>query len=142
MLLKARFEGSKLLKKLVCLMGETSFELITNTDYLKKLTGQDLIRAEFKGKNCFDFRNYAKLIMATNSLPPTSDKTIGFYRRWKIIDFINIFPEETDVLFNVSDEEYKNLSLKCLNIAKNLWKHRKFTNEGDFERRKEIYKHL
>jgi len=139
MLLKARFEGSKLLKKLVCLMGETSFELITNTDYLKKLTGQDLIRAEFKGKNCFDFRNYAKLIMATNSLPPTSDKTIGFYRRWKIIDFINIFPEETDVLFNVSDEEYKNLSLKCLNIAKNLWKHRKFTNEGDFERRKEIY---
>jgi len=53
LLLKQRFEGSKLYKKLVCLMGETSFDLITNTDYLKKLSGEDMVRAEFKGKNGF-----------------------------------------------------------------------------------------
>lgn len=139
MLLKGRFEGSKLLKKLVCLMGEINFDLITNTDFLKKLTGEDLIRAEFKGKDCFDFNNYAKLIMATNSLPPTADKTIGFYRRWKIIPFDNKFDEEKDVLFNVLDEEYENLALKCLNIAKKLWKKRIFINDGDFEERKRRY---
>ena len=139
LLMTQRFEGSKLLKKLACLMGETNFTQISNTDYLKKLTGEDLVRAEFKGKNCFDFRNYAKLIIATNSLPPTADKTDGFYRRWKIIDFPNKFSKERDVLFNVSDEEYKNLCLKCLNIVKRLYKERTFTNDGDFEKRKKRY---
>jgi len=139
LLLTQRFEGGKLLKKLVCLIGETNFNIINNTDFLKKLTGQDLVRAEFKGKDCFDFRNYAKLIMATNSLPPTSDKTMGFYRRWKIIEFPNKFISETDVLINVLDEEYENLALKCLNILKKLWNHRVFTNEGDFEERKRVY---
>ena len=139
LLLKTRFEGSKLLKKLVCLMGETHFDMISNTDFLKKVTGQDLVRAEFKGKDGFDFRNYAKLIIATNSLPPTADKTTGFYRRWKILEFPNKFDKETDVLFNVSDEEYENLALKCLNLAKKLWRERLFTNDGDFEERKKNY---
>jgi putative DNA primase/helicase len=139
LLLKERFEGSKLLKKLVCLVGETSFNLITNTDFLKKLSGEDLIRCEFKGKDGFDFRNYAKLIMATNSLPPTADKTEGFYRRWKIIDFSNKFLVEKDVISEISEEEFRNLSLKCLNIAKKLWKDRIFTNDGSFEERKQRY---
>ena len=139
MLLKGRFEGSKLLKKLVCLMGETSFKLITDTDFLKKLTGEDLIRAEFKGKPTFDFKNYAKLIIATNSLPPTADKTVGFYRRWKIIEFPNSFNEESDIIGNIPNSEYKNLALKCLNIAKKIWEIRKFTNDGNFEARAKIY---
>ena len=120
-------------------MGETNFNIIQNTDYLKKLTGQDLVRAEFKGKDCFDFRNYAKLIMATNSIPPTADKTIGFYRRWKIIDFPNKFAVEKDILKDISPREYENLALKCLNIAKKLWIDRVFTNEGDFEERERVY---
>jgi len=139
LLLKQRFEGSKLYKKLVCLMGETSFDLITNTDYLKKLSGEDMVRAEFKGKNGFDFRNYAKLIMATNSLPPTADKTIGFYRRWKIIKFPNKFDKETDILINVLEEEYENLALKCFGIVKKLWEKRVFTNDGTFETRRKDY---
>jgi len=139
LLMRQRFEGSKLYGKLVCLMGETNFNLISNTDYLKKLTGQDLIRAEFKGKDGFDFRNYAKLIMATNSLPPTADKTEGFYRRWKINEWNNKFFQEKNVLKKIPKEEYNNLALKCLNLAKNLWKTRKFENEGDFEQRKKIY---
>ena len=139
LLLKERFEGSKLLKKLVCLIGETNFNIINNTDFLKKLTGQDMIRCEFKGKDIFDFRNYAKLIMATNSLPPTGDKTEGFYRRWKIIDFPNQFDVEKDVLSSIPEEEYENLAFKCLRIVKRLWKERIFTNDGDFEKRKKRY---
>jgi putative DNA primase/helicase len=139
MLMNERFEGSKLYKKLVCLMGETTFNLITNTDFLKKLTGEDLVRAEFKGKNPFDFLNYSKLIMATNSLPPTADKTEGFYRRWKIIKFPNKFDKEIDILHNILDEEYENLTKKCYNILKQLWKDRLFTNDGSFDERKQIY---
>jgi len=139
LLMKERFEGSRLLNKQVCIIGETNFNLLTNTDFLKKLSGEDTIRCEFKGKNSFDFQNYAKLIMATNSLPPTADKTDGFYRRWKIIDFSNKFPKEKDVLKEIEDIEFENLSLKCLNIAKKLWVNREFSNDGNFESRKRNY---
>ncbi len=139
LLMKERFEGSKLLNKLVCLIGETNFNLISNTDFLKKLTGEDLVRCEFKGKDSFDFRNYAKLIMATNSLPPTADKTDGFYRRWKIIKFDKKFLKEKDVLSKIPEEEYNNLALKCFNICKKLWIERVFSNDGDFEDRRKRY---
>jgi len=121
------------------LIGETNFNIINNTDFLKKLSGQDTIRCEFKGKDSFDFRNYAKLIMATNSLTPTADKTIVFYRRWKIIDFQNKFDKEEDVLSRIPEEEYENLAFKSLEISKRLWKERIFTNDGDFEERKKRY---
>ncbi len=139
LLLKERFEGSKLYKKLVCLIGETNFNLISNTDFLKKVTGEDMVRCEFKGKDGFDFRNYAKIVMATNSIPPTADKTDGFYRRWKIIDFHHKFKIEKDVFSEITDEEFENLALKCLNIAKRLWNERIFTNDGTFEERKQRY---
>jgi len=139
LLMKERFEGSKLYKKSVCLMGETNFTLISNTDFLKRLTGEDLVRCEFKGKDSFDFLNYAKLIIATNNLPPTADKTEGFYRRWKIIEFIGRFLKELDVLKNITEEEIQNLIKKCLRIASQLWDGREFTNDGTFEDRRKAY---
>ena len=138
-IMKERFEGSKLLNKLVCMIGETNFELITNTSYLKNLTGEDLVRCEFKGKDGFDFVNYAKIVMATNSLPPTADKTEGYYRRWKRIKFPNKFEKEKEVLKEIPKKEYENLSRKCLKIVKRLWKERMFTNDGTFEDRKKAY---
>jgi len=138
-LMAGRFEGSALYKKLVCLMGETHFSTFKRTDTIKSMTGEDRIPCEFKNKDRFDFENYAKLIMATNSLPMTIDKTDGFYRRWKIIDFKNKFEKEKDVLDIVPDFEYENLALKCLNIVKRLWVERIFTNDGDFKDRKKKY---
>jgi len=138
-LMKIRFEGSKLYKKLVCLMGETSFGTLTQTDYIKGLSGEDKMRIEFKGKNGFDAVNNAKLIIATNSLPATADKTDGFYRRWKIINFDNKFKVEKDVLADIPKEEYNNLATKCFRILQEMWKNRIFTNDGNFEDRKSNY---
>jgi len=120
-LMKVRFEGSKLYKKLVCLMGETNFGTLKTTEYIKGLSGEDKLRIEFKGKDGFDAVNYAKLILATNSLPATADKTDGFYRRWKIINFNNKFPEEKDVLSIIPKEEYNNLAKKCFRILQEMW---------------------
>src|SRR3972149_4984489 len=138
-LISNRFAGAKLFKRLVCIMGETNFNTLSKTDYLKKLSGEDIIDGEIKNKDLFNFDNYAKLIMATNSLPMTTDKTEGFYRRWKIIDFPNKFDKEIDILKDIPSEEYSNLALKCLTISKKLWKDRIFTNEGDIESRKRLY---
>jgi len=138
-LMKVRFEGSKLYKKLVCLMGETNFGTLTQTDYIKGLSGEDKMRIEFKGKDGFDAVNNAKLILSTNSLPATNDKTVGFYRRWKIINFNNQFKKEKDVLKEIPKEEYNNLAKKCFRILQEMWVKRIFTNDGNFEERKANY---
>lgn len=138
-LLQSRFEVSRLHKKLVCQMGETNFNEMNKTSILKKLSGGDLIGFEYKGKDPFEELNYAKIIIATNNLPTTSDKTIGFYRRWILIDFPNTFSEKKDILAEIPIEEYKNLALKSIVLLRGVLETRKFTNEGTIEERIERY---
>jgi len=138
-LLDSRFEKAKLYRKLVCLMGETNFKLLEKTSILKKLCGGDLIGFEFKNKTPFDARNYAKIMISTNSLPGTTDKTDGFYRRWLIMDFPNKFTEDKDILSEIPDIEYNNLCNKITKILPELISTRKFHNEGDYEERMKRY---
>jgi len=138
-LLSSRFEVTRLYKKLVCIMGETNFNEMNKTSIIKKLTGQDTIGFEYKNKTPFSDVNYAKILIATNNLPTTSDKTIGFYRRWLIIDFPNRFSEQKDILDDIPEEEYNSLALKCTIILKDLLESRKFHNEGSVEDRQKKY---
>ena len=138
-LISSRFEVTKLHKKLVCIMGETNFAEISKTSIIKKLTGQDMMGFEYKNKTPFDDFNYAKIIIATNNLPATTDKTMGFYRRWCIIDFPNRFSEHKDILEEIPEEEYNILAVKSLIVLVDLMKDRKFHNEGTIEQRREKY---
>lgn len=138
-LIASRFEVTRLYKKLVCQMGETNFGEMSKTSMLKKLSGRDLIGFEYKNKTPFEEINYAKIIIATNNLPSTTDKTIGFYRRWMIVDFPNQFDEKKDILADIPEEEYNNLAAKSLDILIGLLKKREFTNEGSVEDRMKRY---
>lgn len=138
-LLTSRFEITRIYKKLVCIMGETNFAEISKTSIIKKLTGQDIIGFEYKNKTPFEGNNYAKIIIATNNLPTTTDKSIGFYRRWCIIDFPNRFSEKKDILKDIPNEEYESLALKSLSILKDLLERKEFTNEGTIEERAKKY---
>jgi len=138
-LLNSRFEVTRLHKKLVCQMGETNFSEMKKTSILKKLSGGDLLGFEYKNKDPFEDINYAKIIIATNNLPTTTDKTIGFYRRWMIIDFPNRFSEKTDILNQIPEEEMGCLALKCCMILKEIIDNREFTNEGSVEERMQKY---
>lgn len=138
-LLKNRFEITKLHKKLVCIMGETNFNELNQTSILKRLTGQDRIGFEYKNKNPFDDYNYAKILIATNNLPTTTDKSIGFYRRWLIIDFSNVFSEKKDILDEIPEIEFNNLARKSMMILKDLMEKREFTNEGSIEHREKMF---
>lgn len=138
-LLKSRFEVTRLHKKLVCIMGETNFNELTQTSILKKLTGQDMIGFEYKNKTPFEDKNYAKILISTNNLPETTDKTIGFYRRWLIVDFPNRFSEAKEILDDIPKEEYENLGIKLVMILKDLLTDRKFDREGSIEERQKIY---
>lgn len=138
-LLNNRFESFKLYKKLACFMGETNFNKISNTSLLKKLSGQDLIGFEAKNKTPFDDKNYAKLIISSNGLPPSDDNSDGFYRRWIIIRFPNEFQEGKDILQTIPLEEYNNLARKVCNILPELLDRGLFTNQGTIEERKQRY---
>lgn len=138
-LLSSRFEVTRLHKKLVCMMGETNFNEMSKTSILKKLSGQDQIGFEYKNKTPFDDVNYAKIMMATNNLPTTTDKTTGFYRRWMIIDFPNKFSEKKDILVDIPEEEYSNLATNCLMLLSELLSNREFEKEGTLEERMKKY---
>lgn len=138
-LVQSRFEITRLYKKLVCMMGEANISQLDKTSYIKKLTGGDLINFEYKNKTPFTDTSYAKLLIATNNLPTTTDKTIGFYRRNLIIDFNKTFSEAKDILMDVPEEEYENLVLKCITILSELLKNRQFHNEGSIEERIKRY---
>jgi len=138
-LLDSRFESFKLYKKLVCLLGETNFGILNKTSLLKRLTGQDTIGYECKNKMPFDDMNYAKILIASNSLPTTADTSDGFWRRWLILDFPNIFPEGKDILKTIPNIEYENLANKVMGILKTLLSSGEFTKEGSIEERKEKY---
>lgn len=134
-----RFESSKLYKKLMCQMGEINSSIFKRTSLLKKLTGADLIGYEMKGKNGFDDYNYAKLIIATNKLPESTDKTVGFYARWMIVDFNNRFKENPNLLDCIPEEEYCSLSTKCLQVLRKLLVRGEFSNEGEISERAKRY---
>jgi len=135
----SRFEIFKLYKKLACMMGETNFGILSSTSILKKLVGGDVIGFEKKGKDPFDDYNYAKIIIASNSLPSTDDSSDGFMRRWHIIDFPNEFPEGKDIIATIPEKEYNNLAFKIGNIISNLIDKSAFNKQGTIEDRKEKY---
>lgn len=138
-LLTSRFESFKLFKKLVCVMGETNFGVMSKTSLLKKLTGEDLIGFEFKNKKPFDGYNYAKIVINSNSLPPSEDTSEGFYRRWMIVDFPNEFEEGKDIVKTIPEQEYNNLALKVTKLLPSLLEQGKLDKQGSIEDRKYKY---
>jgi len=138
-LLNSRFELTRLYKKLICIMGETNFNEIKKSSILKKLTGGDLIGFEYKNKDLINDYNYAKVLISTNNLPTTDDKSIGFYRRWFILDFPNQFTEKKDILKDIPEEEYECLATKCCLILKDILINREFHKQGSIDDRKERF---
>lgn len=134
-----RFESAKLWRKLVAVMGETNFNLLARTAIIKELSGEDLIDFERKFKEPWSGYNYALLFISTNSLPITEDVTVGFFRRFLIIDFPNQFDDGPNPVDRVPTQEYRNLARKVTEILPELLNKGTFTNQGDFDERKRRY---
>lgn len=135
-----QFETSVIYKKQLCIMGEVSQGDLKNSNQLKKLSGEDKIRFCFKGKTPFTDTSITTLISNTNNLPKTPDKTMGFYRKWLIVDFPNEFNKiKHGIIENIPDWEMENFSRKILRILKELYKTQIFTNEGSFQERMDKY---
>ena len=134
-----RFETYRLYKKLYCEIGEANKGVLSKTSLIKKITGDDMM--SYEKKNCTPFSdfNYAKIIIASNSIPITQDETDGFYRRCSIIKFPNQFTNKINIMNTIPDKEYCNLAKRCMEILPKLIKNGYFTNEGTIEDKRMEY---
>lgn len=90
------FITSQLFGKFANIMGDLSKKPLEDSSVIKQLTGGDLINAQKKGKDGFEFHNVARIIFALNELAQNLDKSLEFYNRSLIIPFKAI-PEEKKI---------------------------------------------
>ncbi len=141
-LISSRFETARLYHKKLATVGETDYSMISNTAIIKMLSGGDPIPMEWKNKNPTEFVNYAKLLINTNSLPQTSDRTDAYFSRCLVIEFCNQFQKGKDIIDTIPDSEYDALLTKCIGILKKLLEKGEFSGEGDIKAREQEYERL
>ena len=98
-----RFSLCQLYGKLLNVSNEpqlTKYGIQTNV--LKKISGEDTIRAELKGKNKrLIFTNIAKPIILGNRFPKVEDNTAGWWERVSVLEFPNSFLEGENQIVNI-----------------------------------------
>lgn len=122
----SRFATSALYGKFANVGPEQAYEALHHTSRLKQLCGGDLVFAEKKFGQPFNFTNYAKLIFLTNELPATSDKTRAFYSRVKVVTFPTVFEGEAAdkrLVDNITVDEFDGLAFKCLQRLQGFYDH-------------------
>ena len=96
--LNERFNATNLFGKFVNLCADISSEDMKKIDVLKKITGEDRngVKHEKKGKDCFFFTPFCKLLFSANEIPLNRDeKSNAFYRRL-LITVMDKKPDKVD----------------------------------------------
>lgn len=112
-----RFELINLRYKLSAFVSEIDEKTTYNTAMLKRLSGNDELRGEYKGVNGVpSFRFGGKVHIITNSLPVVADENdYAYFARTVIIDFPNSFPNsDIEICDTIPLEEYNYLASYCL----------------------------
>lgn len=133
---KNRFASSQLYGKLANIHPDLPSTKLTDSSFLKVLTGGDTITAEEKFKGSFEFVNKAKLIFSANAPPIIEDDSMAFWRRMIIVEFPYTFmgnkadlklleklttPEELSGLLNIAIKGLKRLRIKGDFSYKQVW---------------------
>ncbi|MEO2045363.1 MAG: phage/plasmid primase, P4 family, partial [Pirellulales bacterium] len=86
-----RFASARLAGKLVNICPDLPSGHLTETSVFKAITGGDRIEGEQKFKDAFEFSPFCRLVFAANKIPRSSDFSVGYFDRWKVIPFTNRF---------------------------------------------------
>ncbi|MCJ8008104.1 phage/plasmid primase, P4 family [Lederbergia wuyishanensis] len=143
--LDQRFKTAELFGKLVNIGDDISKGYIKESSIFKKLSTGETLNVERKGKDPFDFTNYAKLIFSANEMPRINDYSDGLGRRLQIVPFKAKFstndedfdPFITDKL--LSDESMHYVLNIALDALKRLLKNHQFTKSKAVEAELEKY---
>ncbi|MEJ9122602.1 phage/plasmid primase, P4 family [Bacillus cereus] len=137
--LDQRFKTAELFGKLANIGDDIGKGYIKESSIFKKLSTGETLNVERKGKDPFDFTNYAKLIFSANEMPRINDFSDGLGRRLQIVPFKAKFtpndedydPFITDKL--LSDESMQYVLDLALKSLKRLLVEKKFTTSKAVE---------
>lgn len=77
-----RFQSAFLIQMLLNSVSDISSKPIEDAKLIKQLTGEDTIKAEYKGGDVFYFHNTSSMIFTANQIPKVSgEDSNGYYRR-------------------------------------------------------------
>jgi putative DNA primase/helicase len=76
-------------------VGELSDDTPIPAASFKNVTGQNLVAGRHPTHRPFSFRCQAAHWFASNVLPPTTDRSEAFYRRWRVLRFANTVPADS-----------------------------------------------
>ena len=120
--LTQRFAVYGLMGKLLNACADLEATALEDTSTLKKILGEDTLRGEAKGKDAFNFRNYAKLIFSTNSLPlVNNERSNGFYRRLMILPIETTPKEAKTDFFQLLSENIDDFIHMCVKAVERMY---------------------
>ena len=119
--LSQRFASYGLMGKLCNSCADLETGALEDTSVLKKLLGEDAIRAEAKGRDAISFKSYAKMLFSTNELPLVlSERSNGFFRRVMVLtmdqkpetaraDFLEVLQAETGYFIHLAVDALRRM---------------------------------
>lgn len=132
-----RFAAAELYGKLANLVGDVDPRIFRATETLKKLTGGDLVTAERKHQQPFQFRCRSLMIAAFNEMPRTADTTEGFFSRWTVLPFAGYFPEghnRPGLIDSLATEaEMRGLLVQAIAGLQRVMQRQAFDNPGSVQ---------
>jgi putative DNA primase/helicase len=114
-----RFATSGLFGKMANISADIPPKRVVNSDVFKSIvSGSDLIDAQFKGQDSFQFVCKTKLLFSCNQIPSAADQTDGYLSKWVILQFTRQFlgGEDNKNLIDeiTTDEELSGLFNECV----------------------------
>lgn len=90
-----RFATAELFGRLANVCGDIDATFLENTSRIKEITGEDTVMGERKGQDPFYFKPWCKLVFSANAIPGSADASVGFTRRFEVVEFPNTpaFPD-------------------------------------------------
>lgn len=145
-IVKFRFASASLYGKMANIYPDITDEALHKTGMFKILTGGDMVTAERKFKDPFNFDNYCKLLFSANKLPEAHDDTDAYFRRWIFVTFPNKF-EGKNAVKNLLDtlttpDEISGLFNWAIEGLKRLLAAGDFTNTKTTDEMRDIYQRL
>lgn len=130
--LKTKTEYRNLIGKRIAIINELQNECHIKDDVFKRLTGNDTVNFNYKNKD-IEFRNRAKFIILTNTIPVFDDFDEASCRRIKLLPFNNKFTGEKRDLFIIDrlEQELDGI-LNWIIEGYIMWKHENLEDEPDF----------
>jgi putative DNA primase/helicase len=116
-----RYAAADLHGKLANICGDIDATYIENTGLLKQVSGGDTIRAQRKYGQPFEFEPWCSFFYSANEIPRSADSTIGFSRRFEVIDFARYVEKDPAVEPAIqSADSLEGIAVKAIGALRDL----------------------